>query len=116
MEIIVSQHHNCDRIEITGRIDSLTIPHFETVLKVLLNDDHYNIIVDLLNVNFISSSGMLNFVKHQHEFIRKNKGEIIFLHVPELIFKSFEMAGFNTIFKFFQDFDSAKIYFSRSVK
>ncbi|SMX54563.1 protein of unknown function [Brevefilum fermentans] len=81
-----------------------------------MNDDHYNIIVDLLNVNFISSSGMLNIVKHQHKLIRQNKGESVFLHVPELVNQSYEVAGFNTIFKFFQDFDSAKIDFSRSNK
>lgn len=70
MEIIVSQHHNCDRIKITGRIDSLTTSHFETVLKIPLNDDHYNIIVNLLNENFTSSSGMFSFVKCQHKLIR----------------------------------------------
>jgi len=45
-----------------------------------------------------------------------NKGESVFLHVPELVNQSYEVAGFNTIFKFFQDFDSAIIDVSRSNK
>lgn len=112
MKLIVNEHHHCDLIEIVGRIDSYSAPQIETVLDDLISDDHYNIIVDLQNVNFISSSGMLTFVKIQRKFKQQNKGEVIFIRVPELIYRSFEIAGFNTIFKFFDAFETAQANFS----
>lgn len=112
MELVVTEINQCDLIEIIGRIDSYSAPQLAEVLKVLVVDDHYNIIVDFQDVSFISSSGILAFVKIQRIFKRKNRGEIVFVNVPNLVFSSFEMAGFNTVFRFFDDITAAAGHFS----
>lgn len=112
MEFVVTTINQCDLIEISGRIDSYSTPQIDALLKALAGDDHYNIIVDLRDVSFISSSGILTFVKLQRKFKRKNRGEIVFVNVPSLVFSSFELAGFNTVFRFFDEILAAAGHFS----
>lgn len=111
MELVVSEHNHSGLVEISGRIDSYSTPQIEAVLSTLMSDDHYNIIVDMQNVNFISSSGILTFVKFQRKLKEQNKGQIVILCAPALVFQSFAIAGFDTVFKFFTDLDAAKDWF-----
>jgi len=107
MELVVTEYVHCDLIEINGRIDSYSAPQIETVLNALMVDNHYNIIVNLEDVIFLSSSGILTFVNAQRKLKQQNKGEIVFVNVPELVFGSFELAGFHVVFKFFDDITTA---------
>lgn len=108
MDLTVSHYCHYALIEISGRIDSYTTPEIKSALSALMTDDHYNIIVDFQNVSFISSSGILTFVNIQRRLKQRNTGEIIFMHVPDLVLKSFSIAGFDTVFKFYNDLETAK--------
>ena len=114
MELVLTEFKHCDLIEITGRIDSYSSPQIKQVLNALINDDHYNIIVDLQNATFLSSSGILCFVDAQRKLKRGGKGQVVFANVPKLVFSSFELAGFNTIFEFFNDKHTAVGQFSKA--
>jgi anti-anti-sigma factor len=114
MELVVTEYKHCDLIEITGRIDSYSAPQIKQMLNALINDDHYNIIVDLQNATFLSSSGILAFVDAQRKLKRGGKGKVVFANVQELVYTSFELAGFNTIFDFFNDTLTAVGQFSRA--
>jgi anti-anti-sigma factor len=114
MELVLTEYQHCDLIEITGRIDSYTAPQIKQVLNALINDDHYNIIVDLRNVTFLSSSGILAFVDAQRKLKRGEKGLVAFTNVPNLVYSSFELAGFNTIFDFFNDRHTAVGQFTKA--
>jgi len=116
MELNVNQYNHCDLIKISGRIDSYSTPQIDAALETLISDDHYNIIVDLEDVSFVSSSGMLAFVNIQRKLKHQNKGEIVLIHVDKCIFKNFAIAGFDTIFDFFNDLDSALAWFGERVK
>lgn len=107
MELVVTEHNHCDLVEVTGRIDSNTSPQIKEVLNALMNDNHYNIIIDFKNVTYLSSSGILAFVSTQRKLKRQNKGEIVFTNVPDLVFSTFELAGFDTVFEFYNDIASA---------
>jgi anti-sigma B factor antagonist len=114
MEFVVTQYKHCDLIEITGRIDSYTSPNINDVLKSLIMDNHLNIIIDLNEVSYISSSGILVFVNAQKQLIQKNQGKISFTSGSELILSSFKLAGFDQLFQFFDDPESALEIFRRS--
>ena len=111
MKLNVIAHKHCDLVEITGRIDSYSTPQIEEALKTLITDDHYNIIVDFRKVTFISSSGILTFVGTQRKLTQNELGEIVFIHMPEIIYQSFEIAGFDTVFEFFNDLSTALDWF-----
>jgi len=103
MEFIITEYKHCDLIEITGRIDSYTAPKLDQMLKSLIADNQTNFAVDLSNVTYISSSGILVFVNTQKKLTRQNRGEIVFTNVPKLVLSSFELAGFNTLFTFYDN-------------
>jgi anti-anti-sigma factor len=107
MELVITEHERCDRVAITGRIDSSTAPQIKEAINALIDDNHYNLIVDLKNVSFISSSGILTFIGAQKSLIQKTRGEIVFINVSDLVFSSFELAGLDTIFAFYDDFATA---------
>lgn len=111
MELLVSEQNHYSLLEISGRIDSYSTPQIEAVLKSFMTDNHYNIIVNLQNVSYISSSGILTFVKFQRKLKQQNKGQIVFLCPPPLVFQSFAIAGFDTVFEFSNDLDAIKEWF-----
>lgn len=107
MEFSITEYKHCDLVEIIGRIDSYTAPQIEQALKALINDNRFNIIVDLKNVSYLSSAGILIFVNAQKQIKQQDQGEIIFSNVPKTVFSGFELAGFDTVFNFYDDTVSA---------
>jgi anti-sigma B factor antagonist len=107
MEFVITEYKHCDLIEISGRIDSYTSPNIEKALKALMADEHYKFVVDLKELTYLSSSGMLVFVNAQKLCKRYNRGEIVLVNVPDIIRSTFELAGFDKLFDFYQNVVSA---------
>ena len=101
MEFIITDHNQYHLVEIKGRIDSYSAPRINDALRLLINDGHLNLIVDLADVSYISSSGILVFVNIQKQLKRQDKGEIVFVRVPGLILSNFKLSGFDEFFAFY---------------
>lgn len=102
MEVTITENQNCDIIQITGRVDSYTSPNIKKTLVSLIDDGHYNFVIDLGKVNYLSSSGILMFVNLQKRLNDENLGKVVFSDVPELIFSNIKLAGFDQFFEFFK--------------
>ncbi len=100
MNLNITTHPHCYLIEIDGRIDSYTAPKIEAVLNDLFNKKPMNVVIDLEKTIYLSSSGILLFVKTQERFTTMGKGEIVFCSVPKLIYFSFSLSGFYKLFTF----------------
>jgi len=107
MEIIIKEHQDCHSIKITGRIDSYTTPKIKQTLQTLIDDGHYNLVMDLSDVYYISSAGILMFVNIQKQFFRNKIGKIIFSEVPDLVYSNIKLAGFQQLFEFVDDTTTA---------
>ncbi len=107
MEFVITEYKHCDLIQIAGRIDSYTAPQIEKALKALMADEHYKFVVDLENLDYISSSGLLVLVNAQKQCKRYNRGEILLVNVPDLIRSSFELSGFDRLFEYYNNVVSA---------
>ena len=107
MDLVVTEYSHCKLIKISGRIDSYTAPRIKEALNTMIDDGQHNIIVDLQKVPYLSSSGILTFVDAQRQLKGQNTGELVFVNVPDLVFSNFKLAGFDTIFDFFNDIVSA---------
>lgn len=107
MECIFTEFKHCDLVEIKGRIDSYSAPKIEETLNAFIADKHFHFVIDLNQVSFISSSGILTFVNFQKRFLNQNRGKIVFSCIPERIFNSFKLAGFDQLFEFYEDSVSA---------
>ena len=103
MDFVITEYKLCNLISINGRIDSYTAPLIKKALDTLFDDGIYNIVIDMKDVSYISSSGLLVFVNAQKQLKGQNWGEIIFACVPDLVFSGFQLAGFDQIFDFYND-------------
>jgi anti-sigma B factor antagonist len=111
MKFSITEYKHCDLFKINGRVDSYTSPIIDHALKALFTNGHYNIVIDMQDVSYLSSAGMLVFVNGQKQCQRQDRGEIVFAETPENIFSSFKLAGFNQFFKFYENNTSAVGHF-----
>ncbi len=107
MEFVITEFRHCDLLQITGRLDSLTAPAIEKALKTLIADNRLHIVIDMENVSYISSSGILVFVNTQKQLKRQNRGELVIANISIHVYSSFELAGFHNLFEFFEDVTTA---------
>lgn len=107
MEFAITEYKHCDLMKVSGRIDSYSAPQIEQALQALITDDHYNIVLDMNDVSYISSSGILLFVKIQRRFQRQNRGKLVFSGTSNHVYSAFELSGFHQLFEFYDDVVSA---------
>jgi anti-sigma B factor antagonist len=107
MDIKVTEYKHCDLVKVSGRIDSLTAPKLTDEINKLMQNGHFKIVVDLSESQFLSSAGLRALISTQKNCKRYNRGEVIIASAPESILSVFELAGFTTIFKFFDNVTAA---------
>lgn len=107
MEIVITEYTHCDLLQLTGRVDSYSAPQIQMAIEALIQDHRCRFVLDMKDVTFISSSGILTLLNLQKKLQQQNQGEIVLSRVPGLIFSSFELAGFDVFFTFFEDITSA---------
>lgn len=103
MEFVITEYKHCDLMSISGRVDSYTSPMIEDALNALLADGHCNIVVDLQDVTYLSSSGMLTLINALKQCKQANRGKIVLANVSERVLNSLELAGFNRLFEIYDD-------------
>ena len=79
-------------ISLEGRLDTTTSPNLESEYKKL---DETNIVLDLKDLNYISSAGLRVLLTMQKEMNKKGSLEII--NVCDDVLDIFEVTGFNDI-------------------
>lgn len=107
MEVSTKQFKHCDLVEVAGRIDSATSPEFNAALEAVLADNRFKIVIDLSKVEFMSSAGFRVLISAQKECKRYNRGEVVFASIPANIYSALDLAGFNALFRSFDDVTSA---------
>jgi len=107
MEIEHTELKRCDVIKVKGRIDSSTAPKFAEAVNEVLENGRYRIVIDMAELDFISSAGLRVLIGTQKTCKRYNRGEVVLANVPETIMASLELAGFTPLFKIFNDAVSA---------
>ncbi|MCL1892719.1 MAG: STAS domain-containing protein [Holophagaceae bacterium] len=87
-------------IEPSGFINAHTVRQFETALEGLVKEEHYNILLQCINLNYISSAG-LGAIMGQIEVVRENGGDIVLSNLQENVFAIFDTLGFTQLYKVF---------------
>ena len=103
MEVTNQEFKHCDLISVKGRVDSATAPQFTKSLEALTNKGRYKIVVDMANLEYMSSAGFRALLAAQRSCRRYNRGEIVLSTVPVRIREALELAGFTELFKLFDD-------------
>lgn len=103
MEVTVTQYKHCDLVKPSGRIDSSTAPKLTEALEAITNNGRHKIVLDLSEVEFMSSAGLRALISAQKTCRRYNRGEVVLAKVPKRVYDALELAGFIPLFKFFDD-------------
>ena len=107
MEVTTTAYKHCDLVKPTGRIDSYTAPKLQEVIDEIIKDGHHKIVLDMSDVDYMSSAGLRVLISTQKTCKRYNRGEVILAAVPRRIYEALDLAGFVPLFKFFDDATSA---------
>lgn len=103
MEIATQEFKHCDLIKVKGRVDSATAPDFSKALETSNNNSRFNIVVDMSELEYMSSAGFRALLATQRNCKRYNRGELVLVAVPARIKEALELAGFTELFKSFDD-------------
>ena len=103
MEITTKQYKSCDVVSVSSRVDSSTSPKFNEALEAITGAGRYNIVVDMTDLEYMSSAGFRALLSNQKECKKLSRGEIVLAAVPERVKEALELAGFTQLFKIFED-------------
>ena len=103
MEITVQEFKHCDLIAIKGRVDSTTAPQLAQALEAANDGGKYKLVVDMKDLEYMSSAGFRALLAAQRNSKRYNRGEVVLVSVPDRIREALELAGFTELFKTFDD-------------
>ena len=107
MEIETQEMNHCDIVKVKGRVDSSTAPDFSAALEKLNSENKFKIVIDMTELDYMSSAGFRALLAAQRNCKRYTRGEVVLVAVPERIQEALELAGFTELFKSFDDTVSA---------
>ena len=97
MEITAQRHKHCDLLKVVGRVDSFTAPKLSEAIEAINKDDRFKIVLDMSELEYMSSAGFRALLVGQRNCKRYNRGEIVLACVPKRIFDAFELTGFTPL-------------------
>lgn len=98
-------------ISAKGFIDTTTAPELEKKLEEQLALNKYKIIVDLKNIDYVSSAGWGVFVSEIRE-IRENNGDLVLANMSPDVYDVYELMEFSSILRSFDSVEEAISYFT----
>lgn len=91
---------------LSGFLDAHTTPTFEDGLQTLIKEGRVKIIVNLKDLDYISSAGLGVFMGFI-EVIRENGGDIKLSNLSQKVYKVFDLLGFPALYEIFDKEEEA---------
>jgi anti-sigma B factor antagonist len=107
MEITVQELRYSDVIAVRGRLERSTVAQLTEALEASNRRGKYNLVVDMSQVEYISSAGYRALLNAQQNSRRSQRGELVLAQVPDHIQQALELTGFTELFKTFADLSAA---------
>lgn len=102
----VGPNNDVSVIKVGGYIDTTTSAEVERALDSILKQKKYNIIIDLSNVDYISSAGWGIFIS-EIKGIREKGGDLKLVNMIPDVYEVFELLEFHYILKAFDSTEEA---------
>ncbi|MBN1560149.1 STAS domain-containing protein [candidate division KSB1 bacterium] len=106
IQLRVEQSNNVSIIKVGGYIDTTTSSELEHHLAKLLERGSYNIVIDLGNVDYVSSAGWGIFIS-EIKGIRERGGDLKLVGMIPEVYEVFELLEFHYILKAFDTLQDA---------
>lgn len=99
-EIEVTKNSGVTLVEVRGRIDSMNASQLGTSLSEQIDNGEVHLVLDLANVDFMSSAGLRELVTALKK-VKKASGDMRLSQPSARVREVLEMAGLDTIFLIF---------------
>jgi len=106
MNITTTESGEVKVIALNGNFDTSTSPDAEAHFDALINEGTTKIIVDLKDIDYISSAG-LRVLLVTTKLIKNKGGQCRICNLNEMVQEVFDISGFSMIFGVFQSVDDA---------
>jgi len=106
MELKFKKEGNATVLELSGRLDTSNYESFSDELFAKLEAGDKYIVMDMEDLEYISSSGLRVFLAALKQ-VRANNGDIALCCMNEKINEVFEISGFSSLFKVFVSISDA---------
>jgi anti-sigma B factor antagonist len=102
MKVETRELKNVSVVKVSGRVDSLTAPELDTVLKDHLSADRNNVVVDLQETEYMSSAGLRALVAALKEAKRRG-GNVRLAQPSTRVQEVIDLAGLTPVFDIHPD-------------
>jgi len=106
LNIGIEQHKRVDVIAVSGRIDSSSVREFDAALKGVLDSSRHNIVLDLAQVDYMSSAGLRAMVAALRE-CKKKGGDVRLGPMSNRVSEVLSLAGLDSLFQAYKDTTAA---------
>jgi len=111
MEIATDRYKHCAVLHLRGRVDSYTAPQLTEAIEALNQEGIFKLVLNLSEVDFMSSAGFRALLIGQRNCKRYNRGEIVLANVPPRLREALDLTGFTPLFKIFDNLTAAVGHF-----
>lgn len=98
MEITTKDLNDVELITISGRVDSVEAARLADALGSAHHRGKYKIVVDMSQVEYMSSAGFRALGDAQRNSKRHQRGEVVLVQVPDRVREALEIVGFTEYF------------------
>ena len=113
MDILEKKMGDVSVISLSGRLDAYSANDVEKKLDSLIDTGQVQMVVNLENLEYISSSGLRVFLAALKK-IRKQQGDMKLVSLKPFIKEIFDIAGFTQLFAMFGTEESALASFTEN--
>ena len=107
MEITVKDFKQTELITIQGRVDSVEASRLVQALEAANHRGKYKLVVDMSQLEYMSSAGFRALAEAQRNSKRRKGGEVMLAQVPDPIREALETVGFTEYFNIFDNVTAA---------
>jgi anti-sigma B factor antagonist len=106
MQIATQEQGQVAIVAVNGRVDSATAPDLENALKKLVETEKTQIVLDLMDVEYMSSAGLRAMVSTLKSVKRVN-GDLRVANPSPRVDEVLRLAGLTSIFSIYRSRDEA---------
>jgi len=106
MEILKRKEKDALVISLKGRLDAVTTPVLEKDLTELLAGGERFLVLDLGDLDYISSAGLRTLLVVTKR-LREKQGRLLLASLKSVVREVFEISGFSSIIPIFESVDAA---------
>ena len=106
MEIETRKEENATVVSVTGKMDAVSAPELEKELSQLMVDGEKGFVLDLGELDYISSAG-LRVILATAKRLKEKEGKILLASLQDMVKEVFEISGFSAIIPIYESVESA---------